>query len=56
MSTVADRSPEESPEESLPAADETEEGGLVELGAVSQTQGGILGTFSDVGDGWQYLY
>jgi hypothetical protein len=41
-------------EKEIPRVEETSETGLLELGAVSQTQGGLLGFFFDIGNGYQW--
>jgi hypothetical protein len=52
MSTVTGEKLQEGLEHQEPATPE----GLVELGAVSDTRGGILGWFQDIGNGWSFTF
>jgi hypothetical protein len=54
MSTVTGEKLQEGQEQELASAPATD--GLVELGAVSDTKGGILGWFQDIGNGWSFSF
>jgi hypothetical protein len=56
MSTLTTEGLHEGQEKQGQAAAAGAEEGLIELGAVSDTRGGLLGWFQDIGNGWSFSF
>jgi hypothetical protein len=56
MISVTDGPMSETQQEPAPMSANETDAGLVKLGAVSETQGGLVGYFSDTGNGFTFLF